>query len=397
MQVPNPERDEPDWQQGYGFQLWMSRHGYRGDGGVRPVHGRAPRAGRRGRDVLVRRGDADRPRRHVAPPPAPRWATTSRNRRPTTRRSPNVSRPLRSPPPPTASAAALPGTLAASFVRTAGEPSHPTVTRIDAMGERMTIHEGDTSFEVPLTARVDGDRRPVRHRARRGSPTAGSRSTWSCSPPPTGWRSSSTRPPARSSPAGRSCRCSAPDSAPTSRRCAHPTERRGDEIAGRQAAGESRRDRRRQRAGGDALRDRQPVGPADDRDVRVLESTHEPTQTPRWHVVHDVGRHDHQIGGFDPVDHVLLLRPVGDDDHPVAVTVAVTLRGRSRARTARGRLVVAQHHEGDIGPLRGGAGRRRPSTPRPRAATRDAAGRVWTTMRSHGRTRWAAIVGTGDA
>ena len=25
-------RAEPDWQQGYGFQLWMSRHGYRGDG-----------------------------------------------------------------------------------------------------------------------------------------------------------------------------------------------------------------------------------------------------------------------------------------------------------------------------------------------------------------------------
>ena len=32
MQIPNPERPEPDWQQGYGFQLWMSQHGYRGDG-----------------------------------------------------------------------------------------------------------------------------------------------------------------------------------------------------------------------------------------------------------------------------------------------------------------------------------------------------------------------------
>ena len=29
---PTRERDEPDWSQGYGFQLWMSRHGYRGDG-----------------------------------------------------------------------------------------------------------------------------------------------------------------------------------------------------------------------------------------------------------------------------------------------------------------------------------------------------------------------------
>jgi len=31
-QVANPGRDSPDWAQGYGFQFWMSRHGYRGDG-----------------------------------------------------------------------------------------------------------------------------------------------------------------------------------------------------------------------------------------------------------------------------------------------------------------------------------------------------------------------------
>ena len=32
VQVANPANTEPDWQQGYGFQLWRSRHGYRGDG-----------------------------------------------------------------------------------------------------------------------------------------------------------------------------------------------------------------------------------------------------------------------------------------------------------------------------------------------------------------------------
>ncbi|MEP7026446.1 MAG: serine hydrolase domain-containing protein, partial [Actinomycetota bacterium] len=31
-QVSNPGEPEPDWRQGYGFQFWMSRHGYRGDG-----------------------------------------------------------------------------------------------------------------------------------------------------------------------------------------------------------------------------------------------------------------------------------------------------------------------------------------------------------------------------
>jgi hypothetical protein len=31
-QIGNPAEPNPDWRQGYGFQFWMSRHGYRGDG-----------------------------------------------------------------------------------------------------------------------------------------------------------------------------------------------------------------------------------------------------------------------------------------------------------------------------------------------------------------------------
>jgi CubicO group peptidase (beta-lactamase class C family) len=31
-QIDNPAMENPDWRQGYGFQFWMSRHGYRGDG-----------------------------------------------------------------------------------------------------------------------------------------------------------------------------------------------------------------------------------------------------------------------------------------------------------------------------------------------------------------------------
>ncbi|MDX6324749.1 MAG: hypothetical protein QOK15_1103 [Nocardioidaceae bacterium] len=30
--VDNSERPDPDWAQGYGYQFWMARHGYRGDG-----------------------------------------------------------------------------------------------------------------------------------------------------------------------------------------------------------------------------------------------------------------------------------------------------------------------------------------------------------------------------
>jgi CubicO group peptidase (beta-lactamase class C family) len=32
VQVTNAQNPDPDWRQGYGFQLWVSRHGYRGDG-----------------------------------------------------------------------------------------------------------------------------------------------------------------------------------------------------------------------------------------------------------------------------------------------------------------------------------------------------------------------------
>jgi CubicO group peptidase (beta-lactamase class C family) len=32
VQVENPNEPNPDWRQGYGFQFWMARHGYRGDG-----------------------------------------------------------------------------------------------------------------------------------------------------------------------------------------------------------------------------------------------------------------------------------------------------------------------------------------------------------------------------
>lgn len=32
VQIENPQRLEPDWRRGYGIQMWMCRHGFRGDG-----------------------------------------------------------------------------------------------------------------------------------------------------------------------------------------------------------------------------------------------------------------------------------------------------------------------------------------------------------------------------
>ncbi|WP_375422870.1 serine hydrolase domain-containing protein [uncultured Friedmanniella sp.] len=32
IHTPNPDEPNPDWRQGYGYQIWRARHGYRGDG-----------------------------------------------------------------------------------------------------------------------------------------------------------------------------------------------------------------------------------------------------------------------------------------------------------------------------------------------------------------------------
>ena len=32
LQIESPNEPNPDWRQGYGYQFWMARHGYRGDG-----------------------------------------------------------------------------------------------------------------------------------------------------------------------------------------------------------------------------------------------------------------------------------------------------------------------------------------------------------------------------
>ena len=150
VQVPNPQRDEPDWQQGYGFQLWMSRHGYRGDGAFGQYMVVLPE-----QDAVVAMFSCvevmqtvlDAMWQHLLPamgddelpPSADDEALAERL---ATRALPTASERL---------GGSAPGVLTASFVRADGAPSHPTVTGIGATGDRITINEGESSFEVPLT------------------------------------------------------------------------------------------------------------------------------------------------------------------------------------------------------------------------------------------------------
>jgi len=151
VQVPNPQRDEPDWQQGYGFQLWMSRHGYRGDGAFGQYMVVLPE-----QDVVVAMFSCvevmqivlDAMWLHLLP------AMGDDEQAPSADDEALIER-LATLALPTASerlGGGAPGVLTASFVRADGAPSNPTVTGVDAMGKRMTIREGEGSFDVPLTA-----------------------------------------------------------------------------------------------------------------------------------------------------------------------------------------------------------------------------------------------------
>ncbi len=149
LQTPNGDWEQIDWQQGYGFQFWMSRHGYRGDGAfgqfmvVLPEHDTVvamfsctddmqavldamwehllPALG----DATDRTGDqalAERIAALAVPTVAERRGGSAPHAMPDMAFRPNGS-----------------------------EPSHFTVTGIDTVGDRMSVSEQDGSFTVALT------------------------------------------------------------------------------------------------------------------------------------------------------------------------------------------------------------------------------------------------------
>jgi hypothetical protein len=142
VQIPNPQREEPDWQQGYGFQVWMSRHGYRGDGAfgqymvVLPEH-----------DAVVAmfsctevmQAVLDSMWSHLLPamgsesrPPSPADATLDER----------------------LAGLALPTVLerrgGAAPHLAPGPSSHRTLSAIEVADGRMVIREGEGAIEVPL-------------------------------------------------------------------------------------------------------------------------------------------------------------------------------------------------------------------------------------------------------
>ena len=149
VQIANPQREEPDWQQGYGFQLWMSRHGYRGDGAFGQYMVVLPE-----QDAVVAMFSCvedmqivlDAMWEHLLPAMGaaaspPSSADTELAERLSSLALPTVAERRGGDRPAAPAMTFDPGP----------RPTHPSVSRIESTGDRLVIHDGDASIEVPLT------------------------------------------------------------------------------------------------------------------------------------------------------------------------------------------------------------------------------------------------------
>jgi CubicO group peptidase (beta-lactamase class C family) len=149
-QVANPAEPEPDWQQGYGFQLWMSRHGYRGDGAfgqymlVLPEHDAvvAIFSGNEDMQALL-----DHVWIHLLPAMEPDPLPGGDGDEELAARTAGLA--VRTAVERIGGSAPEP--ISATF--TPGAPtgrSHRSVTSLAVTGDELVVHEDGTSFTVPL-------------------------------------------------------------------------------------------------------------------------------------------------------------------------------------------------------------------------------------------------------
>jgi CubicO group peptidase (beta-lactamase class C family) len=150
-QVTNPREPTPDWQQGYGFQLWMSRHGYRGDGAFGQFMLVLPE---QDAVVAIFSGNEDMQTlldhvwAHLLPAFGPRSSLAGDG-------DEELAARIEALAVPTAGeriAGAPPEPLTGTFTRAPTGRSHRSVTSLVVAGEELTVHERADSFAVPLRA-----------------------------------------------------------------------------------------------------------------------------------------------------------------------------------------------------------------------------------------------------
>lgn len=155
-QIANPGEPTVDWQQGYGFQLWMSRHGYRGDGAfgqymvVLPEH-----------DAVVAMFSTTTDMQdvldlfwtHLLPAMAasdgPTVVDSSDADVALAARAASLALPVAA----TRHGGGAPDVVAAAGSYLPGErfaSSHRSIERIELDGDRLTVHEGDDALDLPV-------------------------------------------------------------------------------------------------------------------------------------------------------------------------------------------------------------------------------------------------------
>jgi Beta-lactamase len=151
VQIANGDGLDPDWQQGYGFQLWMSRHGYRGDGAFGQYMVVLPEY-----DAVVAMFSCieqmqiilDAMWEHVLP-------AMEADELPASPDDDELSQRMAHLALPTAGERlghdGPPDVPAMTFTPRSGAGSHPTATSIETVGQQMIVREDDRSIEVRLT------------------------------------------------------------------------------------------------------------------------------------------------------------------------------------------------------------------------------------------------------
>ena len=153
-QVENPQRPEPDWSQGYGFQLWVCQHGYRGDGAFGQYMVVLPE-----QDTVVAFFSTTEPMQpfldllweRLLPALDTNGGPDPDGDRAVAERTAGLRLPTaaeRTGTAGSATARAAHGT----FRRADGAPSHHSITGVEVGDGHLTIHEGDEALRVPLEA-----------------------------------------------------------------------------------------------------------------------------------------------------------------------------------------------------------------------------------------------------
>lgn len=157
LQVANTQNIEPDWRQGYGLQVWRSRHGYRGDGAFGQYMVVLPKQDA----VIALLSCTENMQRvldlmwtHLLPAMTDDVVAAGQADEALAERLANLTL-------PTAQerlggrAAAFSVAFSAAFSkgllrRAPGMKSHATIDSIELGGDHMVIHEGDQALRIPL-------------------------------------------------------------------------------------------------------------------------------------------------------------------------------------------------------------------------------------------------------